>query len=211
MTSADDPGTRRPGPRRPAGSPVGPDEVRRALLDAAAALFARRGVDAVSLRDIAAEADVSFTLIRRYVGNRDELVEAVFADLSDQLARTVLEHPLSGQGYDADTVMGRWVRIAGALAIAGRPLVGRASFNPVLAMATTLEDGYGLDSLAARLRAAQIVAAALGWRIFEDYLVVAADLESVSLATLREELVHSARRLGATPWPSPPDPASRRR
>ena len=64
-------------------------------------------------------------------------------------------------------------------------------------MAKTLMDGYGLDAKAARLRAAQIVAQALGWRIFEDYLVVAGELEAVSLTTLREELVHSARRLGA--------------
>jgi hypothetical protein len=56
------------------------------------------------------------------------------------------------------------------------------------------------------VRAAQIVATALGWRIFEDYLVQAGGLAGIPLETLREELVHSARRLGATPWPSPPDP-----
>ena len=48
--------------------------------------------------------------------------------------------------------------------------------------------GYGLADEAARLRAAQIVAAALGWRIFEDYLVQAGGLEAIPLATLREEL-----------------------
>ena len=183
--------------------------MRRVVLDAAASLFAERGVDAVSLRDIAAEADVHFALIRRYIGNRDELVAAVFDDLSEQLARVVLVNPLSGQGYGVDTVMGKWVRIAGALAIAGQPLAGRTAFNPVLAMARTLADGYGLDFTAARLRAAQIVAAALGWRIFETYLVAAGELHAVPLDTLREELVHSARRLGATPWPSPPDPPAR--
>jgi TetR/AcrR family transcriptional regulator, repressor for neighboring sulfatase len=208
MTSAS-PRTRRPGPRRPAGSPSGPEEVRRALLDAAAGLFAQRGVDAVSLRDIAAEADVQLALIRRYIGNRNELVLAVFDDLSDQLARAVLDNPLSGQGFGADTVMGKWVRIASALVIARRPLVGRAGFNPVLAMAETLEDGYGLDPAAARLRSAQIVAAALGWRVFEDYLINAGELGAVPLETLRDELVRSARRLGATPWPSPPDPPVR--
>ena len=74
-------------------------------------------------------------------------------------------------------------------------------------MAATLDEGYGLEPRAARLRAAQIVAAALGWRIFEEYLVTAGRLEDVPLETLREELAHSARRLGATPWPSPPDPS----
>lgn len=190
---------------------MGGDQVRRAVLDAAARLFADYGVAAVSLRDIAARADVDLSLIRRYIGSRAELVSAVFDDLSYRLANAVLEHPLAGQGFDTDTVMGQWVRLAGALAISGDLLAERSDFNPVLAMATTLMDGYGLDAQAARLRAAQIVAQALGWRIFEDYLVVAGELEAVSLTTLREELVHSARRLGATPWPSPPDPPPRTR
>jgi AcrR family transcriptional regulator len=125
-------------------------------------LFAQRGIDAVALRDVAAAADVHLTLIGRYVGNRDALVLAVFDDLSDQLARAVLEHPLESQGFEADTVMGRWVRIAGALAISGRHPPGRDGFNPVLAMADTIVDGYGQDPQAARLRPAQIVAAALG-------------------------------------------------
>ena len=198
--------SRLPGPRRPAGSPAGPDEVRRAVLDAAAALFALRGVDAVSLRDIAAAADVHLSLIRRYIGSRDDLVAAVFRHVSDQLAQAVEENPLSGQGFSADTVMGKWVRIAAALVISGRSLESRPDFNPVVAMAETLMAGYGLAADAARVRAAQIVAAALGWRIFEDYLVQAGGLDAIPLATLRDELARSARRLGATPWPSPPDP-----
>ena len=202
--------SRRPGPRRPDGLPSGPDEVRRAVLDAAASLFAVRGVDAVSLRDIAVAADIQLALIGRYVGTREELELAVFDDLSAQIAAAVTEHPLAGQGFDADTVMGRWTRVASALVIKGRPLAGRAGFNPVIAMAETLVDGYGLDVEAARLRAAQIVAAALGWRIFEEYLVGAGKLEAVPLETLRDELARSARRLGATPWPSPPDPSPRR-
>jgi AcrR family transcriptional regulator len=176
------------------------------VLDAAAALFALRGVDAVSLRDISAAADVHLSLIGRYIGRRDDLVAAVFSHVSDQLARAVEENPLSGQGHSPDTVMGKWVRIAAALVISGRSLESHRDFNPVVAMAETLMAGYGLTAEAARLRAAQIVAAALGWRIFEDYLVQAGGLDAIPLTTLRGELVHSARRLGATPWPSPPDP-----
>jgi TetR/AcrR family transcriptional regulator, repressor for neighboring sulfatase len=203
--------SRRPGPRRPAGSPAGPVEVRRAVLDAAAALFALHGVDAVSLRDISAAADVNLSLISRYIGRRDELVTAVFGHVSDQLARAVEENPLSGQGFSPDTVMGKWVRIAAALAISGRSLEGRPDFNPVVAMAETLMAGYGLAGEAARVRAAQSVAAAPGWRTFEAYLIDAGGLGDVPLETLRDELARSARRLGATPWPSPPDPQPRTR
>ena len=165
----------------------------------------------MSLRDIAGKAGVDVSLIRRYVGSRAQLVSEVFDDLSDQLADEVLGHPLAGQGFDTDTVMGKWVRLAAALVISGESLTGRPSFNPVLAMAETLEKGYRLDPAAARLRAAQVVALALGWRIFEEYLVGAGELDAVPLKTLRDELVHSARQLGATPWPSPSDPLARTR
>ena len=208
MADPNEPGSRR-GPRREEGAPSGPDEVRRAVLDAAASQFAERGVDRVTLREIASGANVHPALIGRYIGAREDLVQAVFDDLSAQLAAAVLEHPLSGQGFGSDTVMGKWVRIASALVIAGQPIAGRGGFNPVLAMAETLRVGYGLDPDASRLRAAQITATALGWRIFEDYLVSAGELDAVPLETLREELVRSARRLGATPWPSPPDPTPR--
>lgn len=187
--------------------PTGPDEVRRAVLDSAAALFATRGVDGVSLRDVASSAGVNLALIQRYVGSRDELVEAVFDHVSDKLAESVEQHPLDGQGFGPDTVMGQWVRIAASLAISGRRLEPRHDVNPVLAMSETLQAGYGLSAEAARVRAAQIVAAALGWRIFESYLIDAGGLGELALEDLRGDLVHSARRLGATPWPSPADPA----
>ena len=148
----------------------------------------------------------------REAGNLPALVRGRRAGhVSDQLARAIEENPFSGQGFSADTVMGKWVRIAAALAISGRSLESRRDFNPVVAMAQTIMSGYGLAGEAARLRAAQIVAAALGWRIFEAYLVEAGGLGEVPLETLRDELARSARRLGATPWPSPPDPQPRTR
>jgi AcrR family transcriptional regulator len=201
--------TRRRGPKRAEGAPAGPDEVRRAVLDAAAELFVRRGLHRVSLRDVASTANVHPNLIRRYIGTRDDLIIAVFDDLSAQLADLVLSNPLSGQGHGPDTVMGKWVRLLDQLVLEERPVVGRAGFNPVLAMAETLMAGYGLDERAARLRAAQIVANGLGWRVFETYLVEAGQLDDIALPILREELVHTARRIGATPWPSPPDPEPR--
>ena len=211
MTEGERRSSARPGPVPSVGSPSGPDEVRRAVLDAAAILFATRGVGEVSLRDIASAAHTHVALIDRYIGNREQLELAVFDDLSVQLARSVADHPLSGQGHGVDTVMGKWSIVTTSLVIRGRELAGRPGFNPVTAMARTLAEGYGLEPLAARLRAAQIVALAIGWRVFEDYLVSAGDLDEVTRATLREELVHSARRIGATPWPSPPDPTPRSR
>lgn len=199
----------RPGPQRPNGAPSGPADVRRATLDAAAELFGRHGVPNVSLREIAAAADVQVSLIARYVGSRAELVEAVFVDLSEQLGREVVDRPLEMISFEAESVMGRWTRVLLHLALVGNPIVLRQEFNPALGLAEVIEAAYGLDDEGARRRGAQIVASALGWRLFEQYLVRAAGLEGAPLEDLRADLTAMHRRLGATPWPSPPDPPVR--
>jgi AcrR family transcriptional regulator len=209
MTSDEQEPPKKPVPQRRAGKPAGPDEVRRAVLDASATLFAERGVDGVSLRDIASQANVHLDLIRQYIGNRDDLIHATFDDLSDQLAVEILEHPLEGHGFDRERVIVKWTRVMASLLLSGRKDLLGQGFNPVMALARTLEAGYGLDHKSARLRAAQITAAALGWRVFEEYLIASAELDDFPVETLREELVRSHRRLGATPWPSPPDPTPR--
>jgi AcrR family transcriptional regulator len=189
---------------------VGPDEVRRAVLDAAADLFARHGVAQVSLRDIAAAADIQLALVSRYIGSRDELIRAVFDDLTDALAREVVERPLEQISFERDSVMGRWTVVLVYYAIADpEHLPTTGSFNPMQALARVIIENYGQDERAAKVRGAQIVASALGWRIFERYLVDAGGLD-LDRQVLRDDLTAQHRRLGATPWPSPPDPEPNR-
>ena len=178
---------RRPGPRRAEGAPVGPDEVRRAVLDAAADLFAREGVSEVSLRQIADAADVHIALIRRYVGTRDDLVHAVLDDLSGQVAAQVTEIPLGQISFERDSAMGRWTRVLAHFHLTGQDPIPSEQLNPMLALARVTMDEYGMDEAAARLRGAQIVASALGWRLFEDYLIDAAGLDAVPRQVLRDE------------------------
>lgn len=199
-------GRRRPGPRRPEGTPAGPEEVRRALLDAAADLFARRGVENVSLRDVATAAQVNVGLIGRYVGNRHELIEAVFLDLSDQLAEEVHQEPLGQKGFEVDSVMVRWARVLTYLVLVGSEVPIHEGFQPLDALAEAMRVHYGLDEVSSRLRATQVLASALGWRIFEPYLLRSAALPDMTVEQFRDELTATHRRLAATPWPSPEDP-----
>jgi AcrR family transcriptional regulator len=178
-------------------------------LDAAADLFARKGVAFITLRDIATQANVQLSLISRYIGSREQLVRAVFDDLSEQIGDDVIARPLEQVSFERDSAMGRWTRLIGHLALKGDDLTSSQVANPARGLAQVIKDAYGLDDEAARLRGAQIVASALGWRIFEDYLVAAAGLEDIPRQALRDELTAAHRRLGATPWPSPPDPPAR--
>jgi AcrR family transcriptional regulator len=192
---------RRPGPRRPRGAPAGPDAVRRAILDAAAELFAAHGVDAVSLRDIAAAADVQLALIARYVGSRDDLIAAVFEDLTGQLAREFEQRDLA-PALDPHRTLDRWGRVAAALLLGGWDL-GRHDFEPVLALAGAAAERHGLDDTSARVRAAQVMASALGWRIFEEFLVRSGELDDIPIAELREDLASLHDRITAVPVAGP--------
>jgi TetR/AcrR family transcriptional regulator, repressor for neighboring sulfatase len=202
---------RRPGPRPRRGAPAGPDEVRRAVLDTAADLFARQRVDNVSLRQIAEAANVQLSLISRYIGSREDLIAAVLDDLSRAVAADVLARPTEQISFERDSAMGRWTRVLAHRALAGEDVASKVEFNPVRAIAEVAEREYGLDPFAARLRGAQVVASALGWRLFEDFLVQAAGLDHEPLEAMRQELTGLHRRMAATPYPSPPDPRRRAR
>jgi TetR/AcrR family transcriptional regulator, transcriptional repressor of aconitase len=56
------------------------DARRESILDAAARLFARKGISSATMADIAAEADLSAGAIYRYFDGKEELVRAVFED-----------------------------------------------------------------------------------------------------------------------------------
>jgi AcrR family transcriptional regulator len=65
---------------------------RRALLDAAAKLFAERGFDRTTVRDIAREAGANQSLLFRYFGSKDALFEEVVARTGrEQIATTPAE------------------------------------------------------------------------------------------------------------------------
>jgi hypothetical protein len=92
----------------------------------------------------------------RYIGSRDDLLDAVFDELSADVARWVVDHPLEQVSFERDSAMGRWTELL-AYMVRHRAGFNRkaATFNPALALAQVIEDNYGLDPLAARLRGAR--------------------------------------------------------
>jgi len=72
-------------------SPRGSESVRRALIEAAADLFAEKGLRGVSVREIGAKAGVHYTLIHRHFGSREELLKAAFDHIAQDLDSTVME------------------------------------------------------------------------------------------------------------------------
>ncbi|MCB1265939.1 MAG: TetR family transcriptional regulator [Mycobacterium sp.] len=62
---------------------VNPDEVKRAVLDAARGMYARQGYLDTTIKGVAAAAGVAPDLVRRYYANREELFAAAMRLPSD--------------------------------------------------------------------------------------------------------------------------------
>jgi AcrR family transcriptional regulator len=177
--------------------PRGHDEIVRAVVRAATQLFADRGPGAVSLRDVAAQADVTLSQIHRHVGSNADLLAAV------------LEADLAGQrlfdGDDEDVPIVAWLRSAFQPRF---PADTRTRLH-----ARTILDGFELPQLQARfpgiertaellrthlpddqarVRAALLASFFAGWRLFGDtYLRVtqAPDTSPERLAAIIEPML----------------------
>jgi len=75
--------------RRPPGAPAGGTEQQ--ILDAAHAVFVRRGTSGARMQDIAAEAGVNQALLHYYFRSKERLSEAVFRRAAAQLLPRVIE------------------------------------------------------------------------------------------------------------------------
>jgi AcrR family transcriptional regulator len=82
----------------PVGDPADEDLTARARIrDAAIRLFAERGIDGATVRDIAAGAGVSPGLLRHHFGSKEALREACDAYAVDRLVRIKQEMVLDGK------------------------------------------------------------------------------------------------------------------
>ena len=131
-----------PGLAQTDNPPAGREEVTRTALEVAVELFAHRGPNQVSVRDIAAGSGVSHALIHRYLGSKDDILLAAIELCREQAAQYLMtieeDHGSAGsmRVFDADQPPGRYLRII---------------------MLATL-DGYDIPASAQRLPRANVMA-----------------------------------------------------
>jgi hypothetical protein len=121
------------------------------------------------------------------------------------VARSVPAVSSNSSAWSATRLWGGWIILLHYLVVTGagpgpHDRVIQSCPNP----GRVLEDSYGADPAGATVRAAQFGALALGWRLFERYLVAAGALESIPVQDLRDAVLALTRRIGAAPWPAPP-------
>ena len=188
------------------------------LVSAATELFAARGPDGVSLREIAAHAGLNYGLIHQYVGSKDELLRLVIARSTSTTAARFAQAADVGEALEllqgpvgADRPA--YPRLLAWAILQGRDpreLAGPTPALPQLIAMLPATSAEGPDHVPAasdhvpaapdladdpRLRAAAIAALTLGWSLFGTFVSHAAGLDDVAPAEAHAAVQSLARRI----------------
>jgi AcrR family transcriptional regulator len=157
------------------------------LVAAATELFAARGPDGVSLREIATRAGLNYGLIHQYVGSKDDLLRLVIAASTASTAAgfaqaagvdealELLQGPVGGDRP--------YPRLLAWAILQGRDpgeLAGPSPALPRLIEMLPRVEVRGELTDDPRLRAAAVAALTLGWSLFGAFVLKAAELDDVT-------------------------------
>lgn len=188
----------------PRPRPVGRAEVMEAVRESAIELFAERGPDAVTVREVADRAGVNHALIHRHYGTKEELLRVVLAEAIERMA--AVAQGTSNTGDDIREVIAALrreepaVRLLAWAILAGYPIETIWPEYPAFTrVRTVLADEQGTDGPADREDPRVAVAAGtamiLGWILFTPFLDRAADLRSIPGFDDEQALFHAAQAI----------------
>jgi AcrR family transcriptional regulator len=165
---------------REGGAPRGREAVVDALIDSAAELFATRGIEGASVREVAAAAGVNHALVFRHFGSKQRLVRVV---LDRQLDELVAEFRRAGLDPEALAAVGErvanderlWKLLTRAVLDGEIDFVTERAFPEIETVVATLARAAEAGRLPAEVDARTllliVLSGALGWALLEPVLV----------------------------------------
>ena len=154
---------------------------RDALLRAAEELFAEKGVEAVSTREIAARAGVNSGLVHRHFGNKEALLREVLESMTAEMSSVDPDGDESAilmRFFQAVRERETYWKLLARTMLDGQPVDYVQGTFPTIEFATDVirdlqSQGKGPTDFDPRAVAAIITAMAFGWLVFEPWLVAA--------------------------------------
>lgn len=164
-----------------------------AVIDAAIDLFAEKGPEATSIRDLAARSGVNHGLVYRHFGSKEQLVSAVLDHLSSD--QSVLAQAALGPD-EMEAAATRHLRVLMRAVLDGYPvgqLQHQFPFVSYLVEVARSEAAPGTDETEIRLRAGHAAALEFGWRLLEPFIRSATGLHDVERAAILASSAAAAR------------------
>jgi len=154
---------------------------RDALLRAAAALFAEKGAEAVSTREIASKANVNNGLIHRHFRTKEALLREVLEGMSAEISAVDQEGDESAvllRFFHAVRERETYWKLIARTMLDGQPIDHMQRTFPTMGRTIELIEirqaqGRGLAGWDPRVVAAFLGAVAFGWLVFEPWLLAA--------------------------------------
>ena len=178
------------------------------MLDAAERLFAQSGPAAVSLRDIAAEADVTYSLINRHFGTKDALVDRLLRRYAERWTERTGSTPdwadALGELLGPTPEPGGYLRLLAWSLLADDADDATAAHrrHALLDRLPDVRPAAGSDDDAAA-ETAIALSLVFGWRFFGPFLRDALHLDDDDAARVHATV---AERVGIPPDGSPAQP-----
>lgn len=179
------------------GTPRGREQILEAVLDAAERLFTASEPGSVSLRSVALEAGITYSLVNRHIGSREALYDALIARYEDRWRSRFasatelgdLVRVLMGE----TTGVGTYLRLLGWTVLSdtdgalGRSHAAHSVLHHLVPLAG--------DDPAASERVALAVSLVFGWRFFSGYLGDALGFDPAATARLDDVVARTATAL----------------
>jgi AcrR family transcriptional regulator len=189
-----------------AGTRPSSERTRAEILRAARELFATRGIDQVTMRDIAAQAGVTHALVHRYFGTKEETVaEILRREVQAACALPVVPDP---QAVDPMELVRRMILYgltdarntlllitrAELAGLEPEKMITETDFRPIGLMADWLEGLQAAQGRAPGAPDAALVSAVVGGAIFAmqalgPWLMTAVGLKPEDVESRREEIL----------------------
>ena len=170
------------------------------LVSAAMTLFAERGPNRVSLREVAAAAGVNYGLIHQYVGTKEDLLGLVFRRASEDWAEQFASAPTLEQAlaWQFRPQSATYVRMLTHSLLDGHDpakLLGRSPASQEMSRRLS-EESAPVPGVAddPRIQAAALTCMRLGWGLFGDFIRTVAGLDDRPEDEVTEAVYATVRR-----------------
>ncbi|MGZ4681594.1 MAG: TetR/AcrR family transcriptional regulator [Acidimicrobiales bacterium] len=148
------------------------DEVTARILEAASAIFAMQGPDAVTIKWICREAEVTPDMVFARWPDVLSVLGAVLDDIADQFERLALLPASAHNALTRVALTDRYQRIVARALLDGvNPAALQQHFPVIEALVARGVSERGVDERSARYRVSQIYALEWGWRLFGSHLL----------------------------------------
>jgi AcrR family transcriptional regulator len=206
--------------KKTAKKPAGAAEIRQAVTEAAERLFRERSPADVTLREIAAEAGVNHSLLYRYFRTKEAILASVFYNVVANIRANFIEAPEGraalrevqylhdAPGYARALA---WAILEGTnldLLFTDPDADGEPREEPT--SAAPLKQPRSDTEIDSRVVVASFLVLAMGWDLYEPYLLRITGMEGVDKAVLNDHLIRISNALLALGDPDPTGGRARR-